>query len=114
MRTRVSMLTLLLCCLVARDASAQSFDIGLGYGHLSVAPCDLWSGVGGKVVMLQTTVRPRSRFSPEFLVTYRRSASAPDPQRYAYAASFSGGESTRTEIGYAVVVRQRIGPFVTK
>lgn len=114
MRTTWSALAVAVGCLVARSASAQSFDIGIGYGHLSVAPCDLWSGLSGRGVVLQATVHPDRRFSPDFLVTYRRGTGSIDPRLFAYAASFTGGDSTRTEIGYAFVIRQRIEQSVTK
>ena len=113
MRTTWSTLGFVLGCLIARPAVAQSFDIGLGYGHLSMAACDLWSGLSGHGVVVQANVHPNRRFSPEFLVTYRRATASIDPQHFAYAASFSGGDWTRTEIGYAFVIRQRLDPSST-
>src|SRR4029079_8881964 len=91
----------------------QFLDVGVGVGHLSMSPCDLWSGLSGQGVVLHATIHPERRFSPEFLVTYHTGTASVDPQRYAYAASFSGGDSTRTEIGYALVIRQRLEPSGT-
>jgi hypothetical protein len=112
-RTRWSTLAVVFGCLIGRPASAQFLEVGAGVGTLSMSPCDLWSGLSGHGVVLQGTIHPERRFSPEFLVTYSRGTASVDPQRYAYAASFSGGDVTRTEIAYALVIRQRLEPSGT-